>query len=135
MINDFNIYCHHMTINMGKKINPKFSDLVGKKIQIRIDRYGNLNDLNELFAFFGEPAGLTLSNPHITALIRKDSKFKPKDSNNIKNKYWTKPFYVYGYVTENTEDKGYCSILLDQDSHFKLLKIITEILHKYHSRR
>jgi hypothetical protein len=119
-ITDYTFYCHHMTINMGKVINPHHKHLVGTEVKIILDTFGGINE--DIYAFFGAvDARLIIPNPHITAAIRTGSGYKPKDSNSIRNDWEIEPIVVRGIVTENTEEKGYCSILLNQNSH-NLLK-------------
>lgn len=129
MENNYIFYCHHMTINMGKVITADYKDQVGSEETIVIDQVGKLG-ANDLYAFFGTPKNLILPNPHITAAIKNGSGLKPFDSNKIKTKMNIDPIHVHGIITENTDQKGYCSVLLTKDSSKRLMKRIEDIIIK-----
>lgn len=94
---DYKIYCHHMTINLGE-IKPEYEKYLGATVQLKVKSVG-IGDKVIAVGVEGFPTVNKI--PHITVAVDVNNGGKPVMSNNITN--W-KPiqfgFELSGKVTE-----------------------------------
>jgi len=107
---DWKIICHHMTINLGplkKDLNENLAN--GDEAEVSVTDWGVLKEeidgaeYPSLIAVKVKNDTINSQNEtkHITVAIKNGSKYKPKDSNNIKE--WT-PFPIPFKLTGNVQE-------------------------------
>lgn len=93
------IYCHHMTINMGE-LRPEQKRLVGLKVRLTVDAFGVGE---KVLAVKCHADGINSDNatPHITIAVDRMAGGKPVMSNQISKWYpINRPLLLTGIVTE-----------------------------------
>lgn len=78
---DWEIICHHMTINMGK-INDYLKDDLGKEVDLIVEDFA-FNDKVMAVGVYGYPS--KNKQPHITLAVNRKNDGKPVMSNNLEN--------------------------------------------------
>lgn len=93
---DWNIICHHMTINLGE-LDTNMKEYSGKEVKLVVNSFG----FNNLVMAFGV-VGFYSKNkkPHITFAVNRKDGGKPYMSNNIDNWSSIDEIIVNGKVEE-----------------------------------
>lgn len=94
------LYCHHMTLGFGSKVNSYHLNSVGMKGSIRFTRY--VEDPSHIGCIQIDEVdarkwGCTNLFPHIT--IFTDGKTKPVESNNLLNRFYKGDNDIWSFET------------------------------------
>jgi hypothetical protein len=92
---DWQLLCHHMTINMGKAMNP---ELLGKEFELTVNSIARTDNVIAVGVETELPSKNSIK--HITVAINPSKGGKAKMSNDLTDWKTITPFKVSGTVQE-----------------------------------